>query len=243
MTACRCWFLYRRKKEQKKDTRTTVVRIPGGASWFRTRANYAAFENRGMTQVMPILIADNMDGCKPAEVEQRTKEVRAFRKGEWGAWGVGLSGGGWHGWLGRGGGGGLGGLFTVLGGDSEAVRLQGHVLTRRSRCANVRNEEDPVLWVYREALGSDMDGFGRCLVKAGVNTPGHKEGEEGAYVYVKYYEAAGQCPVTTCLQLSPGRVDTRYAVVDVECIKRVVHICRSYVNKKVMLLNKFLLCE
>ncbi|CAI5947115.1 unnamed protein product [Closterium sp. NIES-64] len=296
MTACRCWFLYRRKKEQKKDTRTTVVRIPGGASWFRTRANYAAFENRGMTQVMPILIADNMDGCKPAEVEQRTKEVRAFRKGEWGAWGVGLSGGGWHGWSGRGGGGGLGGLFTVLGGDSEAVRLQGHVLTRRSRCANVRNEEDPVLWVYREALGSDMDGFGRCLVKAGVNTPDIKrwpfrehvdkgtfvkaspsenwfsdvavktdekkekvkewyarclcvfraknaEGEEGAYVYVKYYEAAGQCPVTTCLQLSPGRVDTRYAVVDVECIKRVVHICRSYVNKKVMLLNKFLLCE
>ncbi|CAI5976848.1 unnamed protein product [Closterium sp. NIES-64] len=141
-----------------------------------------------------------------------------------------------------------------------------------------------------------MDGFGRCLVKAGVNTPDIKrwpfrehvdkgtfvkaspsenwfsdvavktdekkekvkewyarclcvfraknaEGEEGAYVYVKYYEAAGQCPVTTCLQLSPGRVDTRYAVVDVECIKRVVHICRSYVNKKVMLLNKFLLCE
>ncbi|CAI5959662.1 unnamed protein product [Closterium sp. NIES-64] len=122
MTACRCWFLYRRKKEQKKDTRTTVVRIPGGASWFRTRANYAAFENRGMTQVMPILIADNMDGCKPAEVEQRTKEVRAFRKGEWGAWGVGLSGGGWHGWSGRGGGGGLGGLFTVLGGDSEVWR-------------------------------------------------------------------------------------------------------------------------
>ncbi|CAI5963087.1 unnamed protein product [Closterium sp. NIES-65] len=94
-----------------------------------------------------------------------------YGKGGMGAWGVGLSGGGWHGWSGRGGGGGLGGLFTVLGGDSEAVRLQGHVLTRRSRCANVRNEEDPVLWVYREALGSDMDGFGRCLVKAGVNTP------------------------------------------------------------------------
>ncbi|CAI5947109.1 unnamed protein product [Closterium sp. NIES-64] len=387
MTACRCWFLYRRKKEQKKDTRTTVVRIPGGASWFRTRANYAAFENRGMTQVMPILIADNMDGCKPAEVEQRTKEVRAFRKyamfykalvgvpkhtektlrdvrtaayasecrmmgaigdafpdqkSSWnfskvhqivhlidaiplrgmpweystelwehthkGTVKVPVRGSNWKDIPRRiveeevqreitrevaslAGGGRQ--YVTAL---REAVRLQGHVLTRRSRCANVRNEEDPVLWVYREALGSDMDGFGRCLVKAGVNTPDIKrwpfrehvdkgtfvkaspsenwfsdvavktdekkekvkewyarclcvfraknaEGEEGAYVYVKYYEAAGQCPVTTCLQLSPGRVDTRYAVVDVECIKRVVHICRSYVNKKVMLLNKFLLCE
>ncbi|CAI5525813.1 unnamed protein product [Closterium sp. Naga37s-1] len=227
----------------------------------RTRANYAAFENRGMMQVMPILIADSMDGCKPEDVEQRTK---------------------------------------------EAVRLQGHVLTRRSRCANVRNEEDPVLWVYREALGSDMDGLGRCLIDAGVNAPDIKvhtalaiprtrggelvakgtfvkaspsehwfsdvavkaekkkekekekewyarclcvfraknaEGEEGAYVYVKYYEAAGLCPVTTCVQLTPGRVDTRYAVADVECIKRVVHVCKSYVNKKVLLLNKFLLCE
>ncbi|CAI5463721.1 unnamed protein product [Closterium sp. Yama58-4] len=190
----------------------------------------------------------------------------------------------------------------------EAVRLQGHVLTRRSRCADVRNEEDPVLWVYREALGSDMDVLGRCLIDAGVNTPDIKvltalaiprtrggelvakgtfvkaspsenwfsdvavkaeekkekekskekewyarclcvfraknaEGEEGAYVYVKYYEAAGLCPVTTCVQLTPGRVDSRYAVVDVECIKRVVHVCKPYVNKKVLLLNKFLLCE
>ncbi|CAI5483379.1 unnamed protein product [Closterium sp. Yama58-4] len=67
-------------QEQKKDTRSTVVRIPGGTSWFKSRANYAAFENRGMMQVMPILIADNMEGCEPEEKEQRFKEVRAFRR-------------------------------------------------------------------------------------------------------------------------------------------------------------------
>ncbi|CAI5505453.1 unnamed protein product [Closterium sp. Naga37s-1] len=182
----------------------------------------------------------------------------------------------------------------------EAVRLQEHVLTRKSRIANVSDEEDAVLWVYRESLGPDMKAFGRCLVEADVKTPVIKvhtavaiprtrggelvakgtfvkaspaenwfsdvavrnpekkewyarclcifratncDGEEGAYAYVKYYEAVGECPMTTCVQLTPGRVDTKYAVVDVECIKRVVHVVRSYVNKKVMLLNKFLLCE
>ncbi|CAI5534313.1 unnamed protein product [Closterium sp. Naga37s-1] len=316
----------------------------------RTRANYAAFETRGMMQVMPILIADSMDGCKPKDVEQRTKEVRAFRKyamfykalvgvakhteqtlrhvrtaayammdaigdafpDQKSSWNfpkvhqivhlidaIPLRGMPWE-------------YSTNLWEHTHkgtvkvpAVRLQGHILTRRSRCANVRNEEDPVLWVYHEAFGSDMDGLGRCLIDAGVNAPDIKvhtalaiprtrggelvakgtfvkaspsekwfsdvavkaekkekekenewyarclcvfraknaEGEEGAYVYVKYYEAAGLCPVTTCVQLTPGRVDTRYAVVDVECIKRVVHVCKSYVNKKVLLLNKFLLCE
>ncbi|CAI5505964.1 unnamed protein product [Closterium sp. Naga37s-1] len=335
-------------------------------------------------QVMPILIADNMDGCKPVEKDQRVKEVRAFRKyamfykGLVGvsrhtekslddvrkysyemmdaivdafpdpnsAWNIpkvhqivhlidqiplrgmpweystnlwehthkgtvkvpvrgsnwkdiprriveeevqreitrevaALAGGGRQ-------------YVTAL---REAVRLQGHVLTRKSRNANVSNEEDAVLWVYREALGSDMKALGRCLLEADVTTTeikvrGHSanpsselvakgtfvkaspsenwfsdvavrnpkekewyarcmcvfratnsEGKEGAYAYVKYYEAAGECPMTTCVQLTPGRAHNKYAVVDVECIKRVVHVCRSYVNKKVMLLNKFLLCE
>ncbi|CAI5523799.1 unnamed protein product [Closterium sp. Naga37s-1] len=335
----------------------------------RTRANYAAFENRGMMQVMPILIADSMDGCKPAEVEQRTKEVWAFRKyamfykalvgvakhteqtlrdvrtaayammdaigdafpdqkSSWnfpkvhqivhlidaiplrgmpweystnlwehthkGTVKVPVRGSNWKDIPRRiveeevqreitrevaalAGGGGGRQYVTAL---REAVRLQGHVLTRRSRCANVRNEEDPVLWEYRahgaprtrggelvakgtfvkaspsENWFSDVavkaeekkekekekekEWYARCLC---VFRAKNAEGEEGAYVYVKYYEAAGLCPVTTCVQLTPGRVDTRYAVVDVECIKRVVHVCKSYVNKKVVLLNKFLLCE
>ncbi|CAI5466696.1 unnamed protein product [Closterium sp. Yama58-4] len=77
-----------------------------------------------------------------------------------------------------------------------------------------------------------------CIFRAEV-----ADGEMGRRVYVKYYEAEGTCPMTSCLQLSPGRVRTRYAVVPVECIQRVVHVCKSYVNKCVMLLNKFLLTE
>ncbi|CAI5463218.1 unnamed protein product [Closterium sp. Yama58-4] len=320
-------------------------------------------------QVMPILIADSMDGCKEEAVEQRTKEVRAFRKyamfykalvgvakhteqtlrdvrtvayammdairdafpdqkSSWnfpkvhqivhlidaiplrgmpweystelwehthkGTVKVPVRGSNWKDIprriveeevqreITR-------EVAALAGGGRQyvtalrvAVRLQGHVLTRRSRCANVANEEDPILWVYREALWSDMDGLGRCLIEAGMNTPDIKvhtalaiprtrggelvakgtfvkaspsenwfsdvavkadekkwkvkewyarclcvfraknaEREEGAYVYVKYYEAAGLCPLTTCVQLAPGRQDNKYAVVDVECIKRV----------------------
>ncbi|CAI7890765.1 unnamed protein product [Closterium sp. NIES-54] len=68
----------RRRKEQKKDTRASVVRIPGGATWFSSGANYAAFEHRGMMQVMPLLIADSMAKSKPAEKEKRQLEVAAF---------------------------------------------------------------------------------------------------------------------------------------------------------------------
>ncbi|CAI5530940.1 unnamed protein product [Closterium sp. Naga37s-1] len=68
----------RRRKEQKKDTRASVVRIPGGATWFSSGANYAAFEHRGMMQVMPLLTADSMAKSKPAEKEKRQREVVAF---------------------------------------------------------------------------------------------------------------------------------------------------------------------
>ncbi|CAI5522889.1 unnamed protein product [Closterium sp. Naga37s-1] len=52
----------------------------------------------------------------------------------------------------------------------EAVRQQTYVLTRRSRSADVSDEEDAVLWVYWEALGSDMKELGRCLAEAGVTS-------------------------------------------------------------------------
>ncbi|CAI5518297.1 unnamed protein product [Closterium sp. Naga37s-1] len=268
-------------------------------------------------QVMPILIADNMEGCEPEEKEQRFKEVRAFRRyavfyksllgvnkhtertlsddiprriveeevqREITREVAALAGGGRQ-------------YVSAL---REAVRHQTYVLTRRSRSADVSDEEDAVLWVYKEALGSDMKELGWCVAAAGVTdtaikvhtavaiprthggklvakgtfvkaSPSEKwfsdvavktsedkewyarcmcvfratdaDEKEGRYAYVKYYEAAGVCPMTTCVQLILGRVTTRYAAVDVECIKRVVHVCKSYVNKKVMLLNKFLLCE
>ncbi|CAI5995408.1 unnamed protein product [Closterium sp. NIES-64] len=68
----------RQRKEQKKDTRASVVRIPGGTTWFSTGANYAAFEHRGMMQVMPLLIADNMEKSKQSAKAKREREVAAF---------------------------------------------------------------------------------------------------------------------------------------------------------------------
>ncbi|CAI7842543.1 unnamed protein product [Closterium sp. NIES-54] len=52
--------------------------FPLRATWFSSGANYAAFEHKGMMQVMPLLIADSMAKSKPAEKEKRQREVAAF---------------------------------------------------------------------------------------------------------------------------------------------------------------------
>ncbi|CAI5483404.1 unnamed protein product [Closterium sp. Yama58-4] len=75
-----------------------------------------------------------------------------------------------------------------------------------------------------------------CIFKAET-----AEGDRKGFVYVRWYERAGICPLTTCVQLTPSRKDTRHAVIAVESIERVVHICRSFSNPAVLLLNKFLL--
>ncbi|CAI5982700.1 unnamed protein product [Closterium sp. NIES-64] len=77
-----------------------------------------------------------------------------------------------------------------------------------------------------------------CIFKAAGD-----EGEPKGYMYVRYFEQAGLCPLTTCIQLTPHRKETRFAVVEVATILRVVHICRSFSNPKVLLVNKFLLIE
>ncbi|CAI5459074.1 unnamed protein product [Closterium sp. Yama58-4] len=77
-----------------------------------------------------------------------------------------------------------------------------------------------------------------CIFKAET-----AEGDRKGFVYVRWYERGGICPLTTCVQLTPSRKDTRHAVIAVESIERVVHICRSFSNPAVLLLNKFLLCE
>ncbi|CAI5954617.1 unnamed protein product [Closterium sp. NIES-64] len=76
-----------------------------------------------------------------------------------------------------------------------------------------------------------------CIFKVATT-----EGDRKGFVYVRWYERAGICPLTTCVQLTPSRKDTRHAVIEVESILRVVHICRSFSNPAVLLLNKFLLC-
>ncbi|CAI5991641.1 unnamed protein product [Closterium sp. NIES-64] len=59
------------------------------------------------------------------------------------------------------------------------------------------------------------------------------EGDRKGFVYVRWYERAGICPLTTCVQLTPSRKDTRHAVIEVESILRVAHICRSFSNPAV----------
>ncbi|CAI5931301.1 unnamed protein product [Closterium sp. NIES-64] len=388
----------RRRKEQKKDTRASVVRIPGGTTWFSTGANYAAFEHRGMMQVMPLLVADNMEKSKPPAKAKREREVAAFvayasfykvlvgvtkhtekslddvremavqvvdaikaafpdQTSDWnipkvhqivhlidgiplrgmphetstnlwehthkGTVKVPVRGSNWHDIprriveeevqreiarevAARAGGNRqyVTALREVRGrgvyqADKAVQRLK-PVLTKTSRRAHVDEDLDAVMWAYREAHGSDMDALTGCMVAAGIPTttievhtavaiprtrggelvpkgtfvkasPSEQwfsdiavfrsdeeewyarclcifraEGADGAmgrHVYVKYYEAEGTCPMTTCLQLSPDRVRTRYAVVEVECIQSVVHVGKSYVNKRVMLLNKFMLTK
>ncbi|CAI5529963.1 unnamed protein product [Closterium sp. Naga37s-1] len=406
----------RRRKEQKKDTRASVVRIPGGTTWFSTGANYAAFEHRGMMQVMPLLIADNMEKSKQPAKAKREREVAAFvayasfykalvgvtkhteksmedvremavqyvssplfilvmlrpnvmpgismtpmrtrrmvdaikaafpdQTSNWnipkvhqivhlidgiplrgmphetstnlwehthkGTVKVPVRGSNWHDIprriveeevqheIAREVAAEAGGNRQYVTALREAVRGLKPVLTKKSRRAHVDDDLDAVMWAYREVHGSDMDALAGCMVAAGIPTttievhtavaiprtrggelvpkgtfvkasPSERwfsdiavfrsddeewyarclcifraEGADGAmgrHVYVKYYEAEGTCPMTTCLQVSPGRVRTRYAVVEVECIQRVVHLGKSYVNKRVMLLNKFLLTE
>ncbi|CAI5488016.1 unnamed protein product [Closterium sp. Naga37s-1] len=377
----------RRRKEQKKDTRACVVRIPGGTTWFSTGANYAAFEHRGMMQVMPLLIADNMEKSKPPAKAKREREVAVFvayasfykalvgvtkhtekslddvremavqmvaaikasfpdQTSDWnipkvhqivhlidgiplrgmpnetstnlwehthkGTVKVPVRGSNWHDIprriveeevqreIAREVAAEAGGNRQYVTALREAVRRMKPVLTKTSKRAHVDEDLDAVLWAYREAHGSDMDALAGCMVAASIPTttievhtavaiprtrggelvpkgtfvkasPSERwfsniavfrsdeeewyarclcifraegaDGEMGRHVYVKYYEEEGTCPMTTCLQLSPGRVRTRYAVVEVECIQRVVHVCKSYVNKRVMLLNKFLLTE
>ncbi|CAI5948070.1 unnamed protein product [Closterium sp. NIES-64] len=379
----------RRRKEQKKDMRACVVRIPGRTTWFSTGANYAAFEHRGMMQVMPLLIANNMEKSKPPAKAKREREVAAFvayasfhkalvgvtkhtekslddvremavqmvaaikaafpdQTSDWNILkvhqivhlidGIPLRGmpnetstnlwehthkgtvkvpvrdSNWHDIprriveeevqreIAREVAAEAGGNRQYVTALREAVRRMKPVLTKTSKRAHVDEDLDAVLWAYREAHGSDMDVLAGCMVAVGIPTttievgndvavaiprtrggelvpkgtfvkasPSERwfsdiavfrsdeeewyarclcifraegaDGEMGRHVYVQYYEEEGTCPMTTCLQLSPGRVRTRYAVVDVECIQRVVHVCKSYVNKRVMLLNKFLLTE
>ncbi|CAI5477831.1 unnamed protein product [Closterium sp. Yama58-4] len=55
-----------------------------------------------------------------------------------------------------------------------------------------------------------------CIFKAET-----AEGDRKGFVYVRWYERAGICPLTTCVQLTPSRKDTRHAVIAVESIERV----------------------
>ncbi|CAI5507932.1 unnamed protein product [Closterium sp. Naga37s-1] len=300
-----------RKFGVKGETRSVLVRIPGGSTFFRSGANYAAFEYRGMMQVFPIVISDLCVGRSAEERDQRDKEVRAFRyyavfyksllagtvKGpvRGSNWKdiprriveeetqrkitreiAALSGGGRT-------------YYTAL---REAVRSMKPALTRTSKAMCLMTADDPLRMLYRETVGSEFDNMVHTAVaipstKGGylvpkamfvkaspkenwftdIAIPGEREeeeeeeeewwyarclcifravnysGEEGAYVFVKYYEEEGVCPQTLCPQLVPGRKEATHGIIEVASIERIVHVCKSFTNPRVRLLNRFALID
>ncbi|CAI5996480.1 unnamed protein product [Closterium sp. NIES-64] len=90
-------------------------------------------------------------------------------------------------------------------------------------------EEEEEEWWYARCL---------CIFRA-VNY----SGEEGAYVFVKYYEEEGVCPQTLCPQLVPGRKEATHGIIEDASIERIVHVCKFFTNPRVRLLNRFALID
>ncbi|CAI5495963.1 unnamed protein product, partial [Closterium sp. Naga37s-1] len=378
--------LERRKKEYKKDTPSVILRIPGGSSFFRTGANYAAFEYRAMMQVMPMLIADRCVGCDTEGRLKREREVLAFRlyaefyktllgvqrhtlgsleevkkqavqlvealiaafpnqSSEWqlpkihsivhnidtiplrgmphhystelwerthkGTVKGPVRGGNWKDIprrivaedmqreIAREIAANAGGGREYVTALREAVRHQEYRLTKRGKPMTPTVADDGLFQEYREVVGPDMDGLVGRIRAAGVDPScisvhtavaiprsrggelvekaafvkasprenwfsdvaimasrrewyartllifrGRKaEGGMGDFAFVKFYEVAGECPYTTCKELRPGWSPLTHGVIELSSIKRLVHVCKSFTNPKVLLLNKFMLCE
>ncbi|CAI5973969.1 unnamed protein product [Closterium sp. NIES-64] len=263
-----------RKFGVKGETRSVLVRIPGGSTFFRSGANYAAFEYRGMMQVFPIVISDLCVGRSAEERDQRDKEVRAFH------------------------------YYAVFYKSLlAAVRSMKPALTRTSKAMCLMTADDPVRMLYRETVGSEFDNMATLMAAEGLQTsrvlvhtavaipstkggylvpkamfvkaspkenwftdiaiPGEREeeeewwyarclcifravnysGEEGAYVFVKYYEEEGVCPQTLCPKLVPGRKEATHGIIEIASIERIVHVCKSFTNPRVRLLNRFALID
>ncbi|CAI6006955.1 unnamed protein product [Closterium sp. NIES-64] len=266
-----------RKFGVKGETRSVFVRIPGGSTFFRSGANYAEFEYRGMMQVFPIVISDLCVGRSAEERDQRDKEVRAFR------------------------------YYAVFYKSLlAAVRSMKPALTRTSKAMCLMTADDPLRMLYRETVGSEFDNMATLMAAEGLQTsrvlvhtavaipstkggylvpkamfvkaspqenwftdiaiPGEREeeeeeeewwyarclcifravnysGEEGAYIFVKYYEEEGVCPQTLCPQLVSGRKEATHEIIEVASIERIVHVCKSFTNPRVSLLNRFTLID
>ncbi|CAI5945811.1 unnamed protein product [Closterium sp. NIES-64] len=130
-----------RKFGVKGETRSVLVRIPGGSTFFRSGANYAAFEYRGMMQVFPIVISDLCVGRSAEERDQRDKEVRAFR------------------------------YYAVFYKSLlAAVRSMKPALTRTSKAMCLMTADDPLRMLYRETVGSEFDNMATLMAAEGLQT-------------------------------------------------------------------------
>ncbi|CAI5933477.1 unnamed protein product [Closterium sp. NIES-64] len=91
-------------------------------------------------------------------------------------------------------------------------------------------------WYSDVALLNDKGGdwYAKCLC---IFRAVDREGDWKGYAYVRYYEKAGSCKLTGCTQLHKTVEDVRFSVVELKSLQRVVHVCPSYSNKKVQLVN------
>ncbi|CAI5476113.1 unnamed protein product [Closterium sp. Yama58-4] len=138
--------------------------------------------------------------------------------------------------------------FKALGLSTNNVQVHTAVAIPRTRGGELVAKGTFVKASPRERWYSDVallnnkkgDWFARCLC---IFRAVDRDGEWKGYAYVRYYEGAGICKLTGCKQLHKQVEKVRYSVVELRSLQRVVHVCPSYSNKKVQLVNRFLLCE
>ncbi|CAI5971425.1 unnamed protein product [Closterium sp. NIES-64] len=241
-----------RKFGVKGETRSVLVRIPGGSTFFRSGANYAAFEYRGMMQVFPIVISDLCVGRSAEESDQKDKEaVRSMKPAVTRTSKA---------------------MCLMMADDPLRMLYRETVGSEFDNMATLMAAEglqtSRVLVHTAVAIPSTKGGylvpkamFGKASPKENwftdIAIPGEREeeeeeeewwyarclcifkavnysGEEGAYVFVKYYEEEGVCPQTLCPQLVPGRKEATHGIIEVASIERIVHVCKSFTYPRIV---------
>ncbi|CAI5463849.1 unnamed protein product [Closterium sp. Yama58-4] len=138
--------------------------------------------------------------------------------------------------------------FKALGLATNNMQVHTAVAIPRTRGGELVAKGSFVKASPRERWYSDVallnnkkgDWYARCMC---IFRAVDRDGEWKGYAYVRYYEKAGSCKLTGCTQLHKKVEKVRYSVVELGSLQRVVHVCPSYSNNKVQLVNRFFLCE
>ncbi|CAI5485669.1 unnamed protein product [Closterium sp. Naga37s-1] len=137
---------------------------------------------------------------------------------------------------------GLADEFEALGLATNSVQVHTAVAIPRTRGGEMVAKGTFVKASPRERWYSDVallndkggDWYAKCLC---IFRAVDRDGDWKWYAYVMYYEKAGRCKLTGCTQLHKTVENVRFSVVELKSLQRVVHVCPSYSNKKVQLVN------
>ncbi|CAI5939993.1 unnamed protein product [Closterium sp. NIES-64] len=137
---------------------------------------------------------------------------------------------------------GLADEFKALGLATNSVQVHTAVAIPRTRGGELVAKGTFVKASPRERWYSDVallndkggDWYAKCLC---IFRAVDRDGDWKGYAYVRYYEKAGSCNLTGCTQLHKTVEDVRFSMVELKSLQRVVHVCPSYSNKKVQLVN------